>query len=274
METLSQVNQFTIFDNSLIKDKTDYNKYITWIGKYKNVNKRGKHHYIFTCDRFNACREEYKLLNLKQIRDKIKMGKCLYEIVYMCRYVKPYLDIDVKDMDVDEVKQIYNYFVNKLKDSGITYNIGGYTNNKELLANCIEYKEEATKQLSLHITGLSHYVEHDKVLAYWLDYVGIDTKYIKSKVFDISVYKDYTKQQKFRMAFCHKEPTDKINISNMFVIGEDRNISYTVDENDDERFTSFLITWINENMEYMDLSNSLTNQQYRDKINGKYTKII
>ena len=111
METLSQVNQFTIFDNSLIKDKTDYNKYITWIGKYKNVNKRGKHHYIFTCDRFNACREEYKLLNLKQIRDKIKMGKCLYEIVYMCRYVKPYLDIDVKDMDVDEVKQIYNYFL-------------------------------------------------------------------------------------------------------------------------------------------------------------------
>lgn len=274
METSSQVNQFTVFDNSLIQDKTEYNKYITWIGKYKNVNKRGQQPYIFICDRFGACREEYKLLNLKQIRDRIKKGKCLYEIVYMCRYVKPYLDIDVKGMDIDEVKQIYKYFVDKLKESGITYNIGGYTNIKGLLANCVEYKEEATKQLSLHITGLSHYVEHDKVLAYWLDYVGIDTKYIKSNVFDISVYKDYTKQQKFRIAFCHKEPNDKINISNMFVIGEDRIRSYTVDEDDDERFTSFLITWINEDMEYMDLTNSLTNQQYRDKLNGKHNKIV
>ena len=273
METSNQVNQFTVFDNSLIQDKTEYNKYITWIAKYKNVNKRVQQPYIFTCERFGACREEYKLLDLKQIRDKIKKGKCLYEIVYMCRYVKPYLDIDVKDMEVDEVKQIYKYFVDKLKEKGITYNIGGYTNIKGLLADCVEYKEKATKQLSLHITGLSHYVEHDKVLAYWLDFVGIDTKYIKSKVFDISVYKDYTKQQKFRMAFCHKEPSDKINISNMFVIGEDRIRSYTVDE-DDERFTSFLITWINEDMEYMDLSNSLTNQQYRDKINGKHNKII
>lgn len=168
----------------------------------------------------------YFVIDENNINAGLENHKIFYEVIYGFSFIKPYIDLDMKDeFDDDEVIKTFDKIIKKL-DHKLSYVFGGYTSIKSIndKFKYIELKdvEKTHKKLSLRIFAYKYAIDINKTLAFWIEYIGLNKELINKKIIDPTVYKAMDKQQKLRLLQSNKTKDDNKGVNHYYVYDKDR----------------------------------------------------
>lgn len=208
-----QLNRFTCLDAEY-KDKKTYKKLTTGRENDEKI--------LLCCSDVKQNLNNYLAIDEEEIRKGLNKNKIFYEVIYGFRYIKPYIDLDMKEeFEDEEVEKTFNYILETLKDKNLCFVFGGYTSIESINKRCkhivIKDIETTHKKLSLRIFAYKYSIDINKALAFWVEYIELDKELINKNIIDPSVYKSSDKQQKLRLLQSNKTTEDNKGVKDYYI---------------------------------------------------------
>lgn len=180
---------------------------------------------LLCCSDVKQNLNNYFVINENNINAGLENQQIFYEVIYGFSFIKPYIDLDMKDeFDDDEVIKTFDKIIKKL-DHKLSYVFGGYTSIQAIndKFKYIELKdvEKTHKKLSLRIFAYKYAIDINKTLAFWIEYIGLNKELINKKIIDPTVYKAMDKQQKLRLLQSNKTKDDNKGVNHYYVYDKD-----------------------------------------------------
>lgn len=170
----------------------------------------------------------YFAIDEEEINERLNNNKILYEVIYGFNYIKPYIDLDMKEeFEDEEVIKTFNYILETLKDKKLNFVVGGYTSiesiNEKYKLIDLKDIESTHKKLSLRIFAYKYSIDVNKALAFWVEYIGLDKELINKLIIDPTVYTSVDKQQKLRLLQSNKTTGDNKGVKGYYIYDVDNN---------------------------------------------------
>ena len=229
---------------------------------------------LLCCADIKQKQNNYFVASENNINVGLVNHKIFYEVIYGYNFIKPYIDLDMKDeFDDNEVVKTFNKIIKTLNGK-LSYVLGGYTSIKSIndKFKYIEIKDAATthKKLSLRIFAYKYAIDIDKALAFWIEYIGLDKELIAKKIIDPTVYKAMDKQQKLRLLQSNKTREDNKGVNHYYVYDKGDG-KYKV--NKGFKFEYLAATWTKDT-NLFDSSKLTDNKTLNKSLKGKPTTQI
>lgn len=259
-----QINRFTCL-NDEYKDKPTYKKMTTGRENDEKI--------LLCCSGVKRKLKNYFSIDEEEINERLNNNEILYEVIYGFRYIKPYIDLDMRDdFEDEEVEETFNYVLETLANKKLCFVIGGYTSiesiNKKFKRIEIKDIEITHKKLSLRIFAYKYSIDINKSLAFWVEYIGLNKELINKLIIDSSVYKSSDKQQKLRLLQSNKTTEDNKGVKDYYIYDAESNNFKAIKKGFKVEHLS--ATWTKDT-ELFDASELTDNETLKKLLKGKTT---